>query len=258
VAVLGQWRKGCLRLPVPYVDAVAEAGLRSRVLSPFELLPSETPPPGLDVITEIDPYDPSPLEGASGLVVCGGGDVDPALYGRQRDPRTHNVSQKRDRFELTCLKAALDQDIPILAICRGMQLLNVHLGGTLTQHLMDDPTKLDHYVDRPLSEPAHSVSVKENSIAAEALGETVLQVNTHHHQGLDDVAEALEELGWSEDGVLEVVGSREHTWVIGVQWHPEAMVPAHDPQTKLFKAFGEAVRVFDQGMSEPDVQARSA
>ena len=258
MAVLGQWRKGCLRLPIPYVDAVKHAGLPSKVLSPFELLPSETPPPGLEVITEIDPYDATHLEGASGLVVCGGGDIDPALYGQQRDPRTHNVSQKRDRFEQSYLTAALDQDMPILAICRGMQLLNVHLGGTLIQHLMEDPKRLDHYVDKPLSEPAHSVSVKEDSKAAQALGETVLQVNTHHHQGLDKVAPALEELGWAEDGVLEVVSSREHTWVVGVQWHPEAMVPKHDPQTRLFEAFGEAVRAYDSGASAPDVQARSA
>ena len=258
VAVLGQWRKGCLRLPLPYVDALEMVGVRSKVLAPFELLPSEKAPEGLEVLTELDPYDPSPLEGASGLLLCGGGDIDPALYGRPRHPRTHNVSQKRDLFESTFLGAALDRDLPVFAICRGMQMLNVHLGGTLNQHLMDDPGKLDHYRDRPLAEPAHNVALTEGSVAAEAMGGTNVSVNTHHHQGLDEVAPQLDQIGWSEDGVLEVVASTEHTFVLGVQWHPEAMVPMHTPQKGLFHAFSEAVSSYGGSARTEGMQARSA
>ena len=257
MAVLGQWRKGCLRLPLPYVQALSAAGAYSRVLSPFEPLESEHIPEDLDVVTELDPLDPGPLDGASGLVLCGGGDVDPALYGRKRHPRTHNVSQKRDRFELTYLGAALERNLPVLAICRGMQLLNVHLGGTLNQHLLDDPKKLDHYRDRPLAEPAHGVSLVENTLPAKIMGGTEIQVNTHHHQGLDDVPASLDKVGWSEDGVLETVVSNEHTWVIGVQWHPEAMVPMNGPQVKLFEAYAQAVRAF-AAQGEPPGVARSA
>lgn len=255
VAVAGQWRKGCLRLPLPYVHALEMVGLRSKVLSPFELLRGEEVPEGLDLQTGLDPYDPSPLEGASGLLLCGGGDIDPALYGRPRHPRTHAVSQKRDLFESTFLGAALERDLPVFAICRGMQLLNVHLGGTLNQHLMDDPSKLDHYRDRPLAEPAHNVTLQEGSVVARAMGDTTVAVNTHHHQGLDDVADALDRIGYSDDGVLEAVVSHDHTWVVGVQWHPEAMVPMHAPQKGLFSAFADAVEAYD---AAHDPIARSA
>ena len=243
-------------MPLPYVQALEMVGLRSKVLAPFELLPSEEVPPGLEVHTDLDPYDPSPLEGAAGLLLCGGGDIDPALYGRARHPRTHNVSQRRDLFESTFLAAALELDLPVLAICRGMQLLNVHLGGTLNQHLLDDPSKLDHYRDRPLAEPAHSVTLETDSILCSALSGPKVAVNTHHHQGLDDVAEPLEKVGYSEDGVLEAVVSREHTFVVGVQWHPEAMVPMSPQQKGLFHAYADAV--VEQTDVAGDLTARSA
>jgi putative glutamine amidotransferase len=255
--VLGQWRKGCLRLPLPYVNALSRAGADSKVLSPFELLPSERPPADLEIHAELDPYDGRLLHGACGLMLCGGGDVDPEFYGQKRHPRTHNVSRKRDQFELTYLGEALALDMPVLAICRGMQLLNVHLDGTLNQHLMDDPSKLDHYVDRPLGEPAHGVSMSEESLVSDIFGTVNMQVNTHHHQGLDRVADQLTEVGWAEDGVLEAVVSSDHDWVVGVQWHPEAMVPADKIQERLFQAFVDATLGYSR-TEDADVEARSA
>jgi putative glutamine amidotransferase len=257
IAVLGQWRKGCLRLPLPYVDALSRAGAHSKVLSPFELLHGERPPADLEIHAELDPYDGRPLHGASGLMLCGGGDIDPEIYGQKRHPRTHNVSRKRDQFELTYLREALVLDMPVLAICRGMQLLNVGLRGTLNQHLMDDPSKLDHYVDRPLGEPAHGVSFREDSLMPEIFGSKNIQVNTHHHQGLDSVAEQLDEVGWAEDGVLEAVVSRDHDWVVGVQWHPEAMVPGDKIQQRLFEGFVEATLGYSR-IEDASVEARSA
>ena len=253
--MVGQWRKGHLRVPIPYAHALELAGGNPRVLSTFSLPSSEEPPTDLDVITDLDPYDPSALDGASGLVIPGGGDIDPELYGRPRHPRTHNVSQRRDRFELTLMSAAMDRDMPVLAICHGMQLLNVHEGGTLDQHLLDDPNKLDHYRDRPMAEPAHSVALKEGSDLAEIMGSVSVQVNTHHHQGLDDVADSLEPIGWAEDGVLEAVVDKNHSWVLGVQWHPEAMAPVQEDELTIFKAFVDAAKSYERTGAQVTAQS---
>ena len=257
IAVVGQWRKAQLRLPIPYAHAVELAGGNPKVISTFELGPTEEVPEGLEVITNLDPYDASVLENASGLVIPGGGDIDPELYGHKRHPRTHNVSQRRDRFELSLLTEAFERDMPVLAICHGMQLLNVHEGGTLNQHLLDDEKKLDHYRDRPMAEPAHGVSLREGSMLAEVMGSVSVQVNTHHHQGLDDVADTLDPIGWSEDGVLEAVVHKEHSWVLGVQWHPEAMAPVHKDELAIFESFVEATRSYERS-SAGEVTARSA
>ena len=213
-------------------------------------------PEGLDVLTGLDPLDPSPLDGASGLLIPGGGDIDPELYGKSRHPRTHNVSQRRDRFELTLLGEALERDMPILTICHGMQLLNVCFGGTLVQHIADSPRRLNHDRDRPRAEPAHGLHLKEESVLAQIFGSVSVQINSHHHQGLDGAAGPLEEIGWAEDGVLEAVVSKDHTWVVGVQWHPEAMAPVDAAQLRLFEAFVEASEA--HAVQGPAVEARTA
>ncbi|MEA2477558.1 MAG: putative glutamine amidotransferase [Actinomycetota bacterium] len=206
----------------------------------FDLPPDEIVPEGTDFALNLDPDDASVLDGAAALLLPGGGDIDPQLYGRPRHPRTHKVSHRRDHFEMTLLKRALSEDLPVLAICKGMQLLNVHLGGTLIQHLVDDPAKLDHDRDAPRSDPVHSVTLKEGSKLASIFGTRSIEVNSHHHQGLDDVATNLEPVGWAEDGVLEAVEHTERTWVIGVQWHPEAMAAVDPIQAKLFGALAAA------------------
>jgi putative glutamine amidotransferase len=240
IAVVGQWRKGYARLPVPYAQAVGASGGTARVLSTFELPPTEEVPHDVDALLGLDPSDPSPLEGASGLLLPGGGDIDPEWYGCPRHPRTHNVSHRRDRFELTLLGAALDEDIPVLAICHGMQLLNVELGGTLDQHLSDDAARLDHDRDRPRAEPVHDITIKPGSLLADVTERERTPVNSHHHQGLQVVGRGLEEIAWSGDGVLEAVELRERRWVLGVQWHPEAMAAVDSVQKKIFDSFVEA------------------
>ncbi|HEY7874470.1 MAG TPA: gamma-glutamyl-gamma-aminobutyrate hydrolase family protein [Actinomycetota bacterium] len=237
IAVVGQWRKGYARLPLPYTAAVEASGGTTRVLSTFPLPPGEKASPDMDVELGLDPSDPSPLEGASGLVLPGGGDIDPEWYGCPRHPRTKNVSHRRDRFELTLLRSALEHDIPILAICHGMQLLNVHLGGTLDQHLADDAARLDHDRDRPRAEPVHDIRIKEGSLLARIVGATETPVNSHHHQGLENIGPGLEEIAWSGDGVLEAVELRGQAWALGVQWHPEAMAALHPPQKLIFDEF---------------------
>jgi putative glutamine amidotransferase len=256
IAVVAQWRKGLSRLPLPYVQAVEAAGGRARVVSTFEPNPTEETPDGLDATHGLDPLDPSILEGASGLLIPGGGDIDPELYGKTRHPRTHNVSQRRDRFELTLLAEALERDMPIMAICHGMQLLNVCFGGTLVQHIADSPRRLNHDRDRPRAEPAHGLHLAEGSLLAEIFGSVSVQINSHHHQGLDGAAPPLEEIGWAEDGVLEAVVSSEHSWVVGIQWHPEAMAPVDAAQHRLFEAFVAAAESFS--MAGPATRAQSA
>jgi gamma-glutamyl-gamma-aminobutyrate hydrolase PuuD len=203
-----------------------------------------------------DPSDVSGLEGASGLLLPGGGDIDPHFYGAERHPRTHNVSHRRDRFELSLLAAALERDMPVLAICHGMQLLNVHLGGTLEQHLADDPSRLDHDRDRPRAEPVHDVEVNEDSILDRAMGSR-RAVNSHHHQGLDRVSDELEKIAWAEDGVLEGVVASSYTWVLGVQWHPEAMADTDEGQRRIFEDFVDAAAAYEQ-RRVPASHARTA
>ena len=257
--VIGQLRDNGKRIPVLYAHAVESVGGYPKVFSPFELVPDEPIPEGLEVFPELDPYDESPLDGAVGLVIPGGGDIDPEWYGRSRHPRTSNVSHRRDRFEMTLLAEALERDMPVLAICHGMQLLNVFMGGTLVQHLSDDPRMLRH--DRnhmPSAEPAHSLRVKHDSRFAEMLGlGNRTQVNSHHHQGLGAVPHALEQVAWAEDGCLEAVIARDYSWVVGVQWHPEAMADTDVHQRRLFESFVEATKAFATKDEEP-LQARSA
>jgi gamma-glutamyl-gamma-aminobutyrate hydrolase PuuD len=243
VVVVGQIRQDGKRIPATYAHAVQIAGGHPKVFSTFDLVEDEPIPEGLEVVSELDPYDDSPLEGAVGLLLPGGGDIDPEWYGKQRHPRTHHVNHRRDRFEMTLLSEALERDLPVLAICHGMQLLNVFLGGTLIQHLSDDPRMLQHDRDRPRAEPAHELRVKVGSRFAEITGlGNRTAVNSHHHQGLGAVPHVLEQVAWAEDGCLEAVVSREHSWVVGVQWHPEAMVDTDAHQRNLFEAFVSATR----------------
>jgi len=229
------------RFPGPYVEAVRLSHGAPVVLSPFTAQRSdEAVPPGVSWLEGLEPGDPSPLDGVSGLILTGGGDVDPALYSQKRHARTRNISSLRDRFELGLLGAALERDLPVLAICRGMQLLNVFLGGHLDQHLADRRDRLPHDRDRPRAEIAHEVGIAEGADLAEVLGSSRLGVNSHHHQGLDGAADGLEEIAWADDAVLEAVVSTEYSWALGVQWHPEAMISSHPVQRGLFDALTEA------------------
>lgn len=245
IAITGQGREGAARCPLLYARAVDRAGGKPRVFTPFDdFRPEENVPDALPVQMSVDPEDPSALDGAAGLLLPGGGDIDPMHYGAPRHPRTRNISRLRDRYELTMLREALKRDMPVLCICRGFQLLNVILGGTLEQHLPDHPERLEHDRDMPRAEPAHSITVQEGSLLATMFDSHEVAVNSHHHQGVDKLADGIEEVAWAGDGILEAIVATGYSWVLGVQWHPEVMAPVDHKQMRIFEEFVAATEKY--------------
>ncbi len=241
----GQGIAGAGRIPVLYAHAIDKAGGTPKVFSPFDQLrEDQIVPDDLDLVMDVAFDDLSPLDGAVGLLLPGGGDVDPLIYGAPRHPRSRGVSRERDRLEMNLLREALKLDMPVLAICRGFQLLNVTLGGTLNQHLADNPEQMDHDRDMPRAEPVHHVNLTDGCILADMLETTELSVNSHHHQGLDRIADGVEQIGWSTDGVLEAITVPRYRWVVGVQWHPEVMSPIDAKQMRLFEEFVAATEKY--------------
>jgi putative glutamine amidotransferase len=242
------------RTPIAYAHAVDLVGGNPVVYSTYGPAKDEKIPEGLPFLGNLEPTKVKLSPNAVGLLLPGGGDISPLFYRSDPHPRTRSRSARRDQFEMTLLEQALERDLPIFAICRGMQLLSVLLGGRLDQHLADTVGRLDHDRDRPRAEPAHGLRTKPGSILHKVLGERT-EVNSHHHQGLDGVSSELEEIAWADDGVLEGIVMPSRTWVLGVQWHPEAMAPVHRKQLALFERFLEATNAYAAREEEP---ARSA
>jgi putative glutamine amidotransferase len=172
---------------------------------------------------------------AGGLVIMGGVDVNPKLYGERRGEKTDQPNNDRDTHELKLLDDALERDLPVLAICRGHQLLNVALGGSLLQNIDDDSHK---WIDQGESR-WHETALGEP--LAEIYGAPKIRVNSRHHQGITEerLAGGLTSIGSAHDGYVEAVRSESHRWVIGVQWHPERP-EIRDDSGPLFRAFVEA------------------
>jgi gamma-glutamyl-gamma-aminobutyrate hydrolase PuuD len=198
----GVWRQPAALIPLDYVDAVERAGGR-----PFLIPPSEA---GVD----------ETLAALDGIVFSGGADLDPSLYGAEVHPETDPPQARRDAGELALLKAALDRDLPTLAICRGVQLLNVARGGDLVQHLPETVGTDDHK-QVPGEFAVHPVEVLPESRLAGIVGDRS-EVTSHHHQALGQVGEGLVETAWAADGTLEAVEDPRQRFALGVQWHPEA------------------------------------
>ena len=174
-------------------------------------------PPDDDVAREPDLL----LDRLDALVLAGGGDVDPASYGARPHPKTAGTSQARDRFELALTHRALERDLPVLGICRGMEMLNVATGGTLDQHLPDTLGHADH-AHTPGAFADHEVELEPGSLAARAVGASSTMVKSHHHQGVAELGEGLVASGRSvPDGVIEAIELPDRPFVLGVLWHPE-------------------------------------
>lgn len=166
----------------------------------------------------------------SGLIISGGEDVNPQFYGQDPHPKLGPTCTVRDEIEIALIRRALEADLPILAICRGAQILNVALGGTLVQDIPSQlPDAMQHTQLHPRGEDAHWVNVEKDSRLHAIFGETKTRVNSLHHQAIHEVAVALRTVAVANDGVIEAVEHRQHRFAIGVQWHPESMV-AHGNQ----------------------------
>jgi putative glutamine amidotransferase len=186
-------------------------------------------------------YAPRALDGVDGLLLSGGEDLDPAWYGAERSPFCHPPNRERDLFELALFAAARQREMPILGICRGIQLVNVGLGGSLYQDLGTDMPGLDHNVAGPRSARSHDVRLAPGSRAAAALGAERIGVNSFHHQAIRHLAPALIASGWTEDGLIEAAEApADAPWLLAVQWHPEEMHAEHAaPERGLFRALVE-------------------
>jgi putative glutamine amidotransferase len=177
------------------------------------------------------------LDSLDALVLAGGADIDPASYGAERHRCTINTRPERDAVEIALTCRALERDMPLLGICRGMQLLNVACGGTLIQHLPDDFGHGDHRRSLGSFDNAdHDVRLEPGSLAARAAGETLHHTKSHHHQGVDRLGDGLVETGWSVlDDLVEAIELPEQRFALGVQWHPEV-----DRGSRVVRALVEA------------------
>jgi putative glutamine amidotransferase len=203
------WDQEAMLLPRSYVDAVQRAGAVAVMLPPDRALVE----------------DPSQLLALlDGLMLAGGADIDPASYGCSPHPNTTGTSPERDAFEIALVRRAIEQDVPVLGICRGMQLLNVAFGGTLLQHL---PERFGHHEHRRVvgsfDGADHDVELLEGTLALRVVGEARHATKSHHHQGIDRLGEGLVISGVSAmDGLPEAIEHPGSSFVLGVQWHPEA------------------------------------
>jgi putative glutamine amidotransferase len=175
------------------------------------------------------------LERLDGIVFPGGADVEPGEYGEPPHPKTE-VNADLDRLELAAARWALDADTPILGICRGQQLLNVALGGSLIQHLDDHRQAGDR------TALTQSLTVASDSRMRDVFDTDRLRVNTMHHQAIGRLGRGLKAVAWSEDGTIEAAESVEHPWMLMVQFHPEELVDFHSPSLRLMSAFVEACK----------------
>jgi putative glutamine amidotransferase len=197
----GAWNVEAVLVPSAYTRAVEKAGGRALVVPPAEVGIEET------------------LAALEGLIFSGGGDIHPEAYGAAPHEKTRGVDPRRDRAELALLRAALERDMPVLAVCRGSQVLNVALGGDLVQHL---PEVVGH--DRHLHTPGefadHDIRLESQTRVGAVLGERA-PVKSHHHQAFGRLGEGLREAAWADDGTVEAIEDPSHRFAVGVLWHPE-------------------------------------
>ncbi|GIO27080.1 gamma-glutamyl-gamma-aminobutyrate hydrolase family protein [Ornithinibacillus bavariensis] len=180
-----------------------------------------------------------------GLYATGGYDIDPTLFGEEPHPNLGSVIPARDAFEIQLIRIMMDMDKPILGVCRGCQTLNIAAGGDMYQDIYSQLAGelLQHQQNAPKEHGSHYVDVRKNSLLYRITGETKLRVNSRHHQANRNVVNPLQISGKASDGVIEAIESKEHNFILGLQWHPESMIESGDIASKaIFKAFLESCR----------------
>jgi gamma-glutamyl-gamma-aminobutyrate hydrolase PuuD len=197
----GAWECPAALIPLAYVRAVESAGGRPLLV-----------PPSREGVEET-------LDAVDGLIFSGGADLDPATYGAETHPATNGVRPERDRAELELLEAALARDMPVLAVCRGSQILNVARGGDLVQHL-PDVIGSDQHKETPGVFSEHDVEIAAGTRLGALVGDRT-PVKSHHHQGFGRIGEGLRESARAEDGTIEAIEDPSHRFALGVLWHPE-------------------------------------
>lgn len=217
---------GSVAAPDTYLDAIHRAGGIDAVLLPRE-------PEATDVESLLDRFD--------GVLLLGGGDIDPARYGQNRHERVYGVVPQRDSFELSVVRTAVGNAMPVLAICRGIQVLNVALGGSLDQHISERDGSIDH--GSGTERTTHSVKIKEGSFLERIMGSSSAVCSSHHHQALAELGKGLTPTSWAEDGFIEAI-ENSNGKVIGVQWHPEDTAATDPAQQALYDWLAKAAREY--------------
>jgi len=205
--------------PRGYLDAVARAGALPVLINPVG------DPRGI-------------LDRVDALVLTGGPDLDPARYGQSPHPKTYGVDRAIDDFEYALVNDALVRELPTLAICRGFQVLNIALGGTLSQHIPDDPGVEPHgRPGQPNSGRTHAVTIEAGTLLAKAMGTTRVVATCHHHQAAAEIGGGLRVVARADDGIVEGLElAPDRGWLLAVQWHPEDTAATDPAQQHLFDA----------------------
>ena len=217
--VLG-WRQGAVACTTAYIEALQRAGADPVIVPPVAIDEAEAG-------VRLGRFD--------GLLLVGGGDIDPRCYGQEARPEVAHISPARDDFEIPLARAAIDRGLPTLCICRGIQVLNVALGGTLHQHISDREHLIEHRNEDGSDGVLHEVRVQPGSRVMKAMGAERVRTFSHHHQALDELGAGLVPVGWADDGLVEAV-ELDDGWILGLQWHAEATAAGDPTQQSVFDA----------------------
>ena len=219
-----------LALGLTYPEAIRRAGAVPVIIPPLDT-------------DSIEPL----LDGLCGLCLSGGPDLHPTVYGASPHPSLGPTEPQLDLFEVALVRAAEARDLPVLAICRGLQVLNVSRGGTLVQDLPSQrPSDVVHRQIEPAATPTHEVTLLDDSAVAGALGVADAVVNSFHHQAVDVLGSGLRVVGWASDGVIEALEATDRAFTIAVQWHAESMVDSPE-QARMLQAFATTAMAYGAG-----------